>query len=1112
MSNRNTRIRDNHDRGTVGDFLKANIENGSSLSVVSAYFTIHAFEALKAHLWKIDQLRFLFGEPNFINSLDPEKTDEKIFRIVDEGLKLHNQLQQRPIAKACAKWIKEKVEIRSTRQSNLLHGKMYHIANNDAEKAIMGSSNFTVRGLGLSPPHDNIELNLEVEDDQDRRDLKAWFDDVWNDQDHIADVKDDVLLYLEQLYRNHSPEFIYYKTLFHLFERFLDDQEEWGLLTEPMQLVDTAIWKALFEFQKDGVKGAINKILQHNGCIIADSVGLGKTFEALAIIKYFELRNSNVLVLCPKKLRDNWTIYQVQNKSELNPFLADRFGYTVLSHTDLSRDEGKSGDIELATLNWGNFDLVVIDESHNFRNNTPNKRDEDGNLIRMSRYQRLMESIIRSGVKTKVLLLSATPVNNDLKDLHNQIHFLTEERDDAFRDSLNINSLRETLSTAQSTFAAWAKKHSERKTSDLLEELNTGFFKLLDGLTIARSRRHIEKYYKDSLQKLGGFPERHQPKSVYSDIDLLDSFMSYDELNDEISNYQLSLFTPSKYVLPEYHSQYEAQRIQHFTQQIERENYLIGMMKVNFLKRLESSVQSFTITLERTLKKIEELKGRIRRFQQFREKNSDVDLEDIEIDALEDEELQAAMQVGEKLVFKMAHLDVESWLMDLEQDQDQLELPYLFAKDITADRDAKLAKLKELIAEKVKNPTTDKEGRPNPKVLVFTAFADTAAYLYDALYHWANKELGIHIAMVSGGSSGCKTTFSRNEFSHILTNFSPVSKRRSQMQSMPQEGEIDLLIGTDCISEGQNLQDCDYLINYDIHWNPVRIIQRFGRIDRIGSINDSVQLVNFWPTPDLNRYINLKNRVEARMALVDITATQGDNLLASEKIQDVITDDLQYRDRQLLRLKDEILDLEDFDENAALSEFTLDDFRLELIKYLESNRKQLEDVPLGLYTVVPAPSVSSIITPGVIFCLKQKEDSMENEQINPTQPYFLIYIREDGMVRFTFARPKQILEMYRLLCAGADTAYDNLCSLFDRGTNNGADMTPYSDLLQKAVNSLSHTYDKRAISNLLSGRGGVLPPKAEHIRQTTDFELITWLVIKDPDSSNHQKIPLETQS
>ncbi len=1093
-------IRDNHNRGTVGEFLKSKIQNGSSLSIVSAYFTIYAFDALKESLSGIDELRFLFGEPRFVKSLDPEKIDKKAFKIEDEGLQLQNRLEQKRAAKECAEWIKKKVQIRSIRAQNLLHGKMYHIAHNGIEDAIMGSSNFTVRGLGLSQTISNIELNLEVDSNRDRRDLKAWFDELWDNKELVEDVKANVLLYLEQLYQNHAPEFIYYKTLFHIFEQYLDEQESSGLLTEQMQLVDTEIWNALFEFQKDGVKGAINKIRQHNGCIIADSVGLGKTFEALAVIKYFELQNDRVLVLCPKKLRDNWTIYQAQNNSELNPFLKDRFGYTVLSHTDLSRDGGKSGDIDLGTINWGNYQLIVIDESHNFRNNTPGKRDEDGNLIRKSRYQRLMEDIIQSGIKTKVLLLSATPVNNDLKDLRNQIYFFTEDRDDAFRESLGIISLKETLTTAQRRFNEWANQSGvHRQTTALLEQLSSAFFKLLDELTIARSRKHIEKYYQDSLKELGGFPDRSKPISVSPDIDLKKRFMSYDELNGEISNYQLSLFNPSKYVLPEYQSQYDTQQIRNFTQS-DREHYLIGMMKVNFLKRLESSVHSFAITMQRTIKKIEALEKRIRRFQEFRDDNPDLDLEEIEIEALEDEELQEAMQVGRKLVFKMAHLNVDKWLEDLKRDKEQLVLPYLFAKDITPDRDAKLAKLKELIAEKVKNPTITKNDQPNRKVLVFTHFADTATYLYDALRQWATNELEIHIAMVSGGSEN-KTTFGRNEFSNILTNFSPIAKKRAQMESMQQDDEIDLLIGTDCISEGQNLQDCDYLINYDIHWNPVRIIQRFGRIDRIGSINHRVQLVNFWPTSDLNRYINLKNRVEARMALVDIAATQGDNLLEPEEIQGVIADDLKYRDQQLLRLQEEVLDLEDFNESIALNEFTLDDFRIELMKYIESNRQLLEDAPFGLYAVVPTKPGYSMIDNGVVICLRQKGDSTGNEKINPLQPYFLVYIREDGEVRFTFAQPKQILEMYRLLCENAKNPYEELCALFDKQTDNGANMTQYNDLLEKAVRSLSRTYQKRAIGNLLSSRSGVLPKKQQQVSQTTDFELITWLVIK---SENQQ--------
>ena len=1098
MSNLKSSIRDNHARGNVGDFLKSKIEDGSSLSIVSAYFTIHAFQALKESLTKIKELRFLYGEPRFIKNLDPEKTDKKAFKIEGEaeGLKFDDLLKQNWVAKSCAAWIREKVEIRSIQQSNLMHAKMYHIAKNGVEDAIVGSSNFTVRGLGMSATDNNIELNLEVDSNRDRSDVKSWFDEIWDDKELVEDVKDEVLSYLEQLYQNNTPEFIYYKTLYHVFERFLGEQEKSGLLAEDVQLVDTVIWNTLFEFQKDAVKGAINKIQQHNGCIIADSVGLGKTFEALAIIKYFELLNNRVLVLCPKKLRDNWTEHRAENNSELNQFLKDRFAYTVLSHTDLSRDGGRSGDINLETINWSNYDLVVIDESHNFRNNTPGKKDEDGNLIRKSRYQRLMEDIIQSGIKTKVLLLSATPVNNNLKDLRNQIYFLTEGQDDAFLKSLGIESLQRTLGDAQRIFTDWAKQQDNRQTRDLLERLSSTFFKLLDELTIARSRKHIEKYYPASLKELGGFPERNKPISVYTDIDLQGQFMSYDELNEEISKYQLSLFNPSKYVLPEYTSKYDVGRqIGQFTQS-DREHYLIGMMKVNFLKRLESSVHSFGITMGRTIEKIERLEKRIKRFQAFREENPDMDLEDVDIEALEDEDLQEAMQVGKKLIFKMAHLDTERWLEDLQHDREQLELPHLYAKDVTGDRDAKLAQLKQLIAEKVKQPPKNKEGKPNRKVLVFTAFADTAQYLYEALEQWATEELGVHIGMVSGGTSGNKTTFGRTEFSNILTNFSPKSKNRHLMKSMPQDEEIDLLIGTDCISEGQNLQDCDYLINYDIHWNPVRIIQRFGRIDRIGNSNNSVQLVNFWPTPDLNRYIKLKNRVEARMALVDIAATQGDNLLEPEGVQELLEDDLKYRDQQLLRLKDEVLDLEDFNESVALNEFTLDDFRIDLMNYIESNRQTLEDAPFGLYTVVPPDPEYQMMTKGVIFCLRQKGDSEGNEQINPLQPYFLVYIREDGEVRFTFAQPKQILEMYRLLCADVKKPYEDLCTLFDQQTNNGTNMTLYNDLLQKAVDSLSRTYRKRAIGNLLSGRGGRLVKQQKQIRNITDFELITWLVIQ----------------
>ncbi|MBI4660665.1 MAG: DEAD/DEAH box helicase, partial [Verrucomicrobia bacterium] len=949
-----------------------------------------------------------------------------------------------------------------------------------------------------------------------------------------------------QVYQNHAPEFIYYKTLFHIFEKFLGDARKTDADLGKTTLFDTEIWKALFDFQKDGVKGLINKILAHNGCILADSVGLGKTYEALAVIKFFELRNERVLVLCPKKLHPNWMVYRLNDL--LNPFTADRFRYDVLFHTDLSRADGITGNgIDLATLNWGNYDLIVIDESHNFRNNTPGRRDEQGNIIRRSRYERLMDDIIRSGVRTKVLLLSATPVNNDLKDLRNQIAFISADHDGAFREAIGIASVKETLRQAQAHFTNWAKQPpAKRRTSELLLRLGSDFFKLLDELTIARARKHVQKYYAHEMERLGGFPKRVKPVSISPEIDSQRRFLTYDKLNEEMEGYKLSLFAPSRYVKDEFKPIYQTPTRDPFTQ-ADREKFLIGMMKVGFLKRLESSVQSFEITMDRTIAKIDQLEQKIARFQSMQKGTDEVAADELTLGFDDDEDLRDALEVGGKFKYKLEHLHLDKWLKDLKHDKQQLIILHLSAKDITPDRDNKLTELKTLIAEKARQPSKNKEGKLNRKVLVFTAFADTANYLYEHLHEWARKELGLHSALVVGSGEN-RTTFQPqgfqrlSEYNHILTNFSPIAKRRAKIPTMPQEGEIDLLIATDCISEGQNLQDCDYVVNYDIHWNPVRIIQRFGRVDRIGSLNPTVQLVNFWPTPNLNQYISLKHRVEARMALVDIAATLEDNLLKQDELQDLIKDDLRYRDRQLLRLKDEVLDLEDLAETISLTEFTLDDFRIDLLKYLETNRATLEAAPFGLYTVVPPHEQIKAIAPGVIWCLKQvgQASSLPVErasgpaashslalprgegqgegqsavplahpmgegsgvravtQVNPLQPYFLVYVLDDGNVRLGFAQPKQILGIYRDLCAGKTTPYDDLCTLFDQQTADGSNTALYDNLLKKAVASIVATFRKRVAAGLQTGRSFKIPDQKDQASDTTDFELATWLVIKKP--------------
>ena len=1086
--------------GTVANFLKDKIQDGASLSFVSAYFTINAFNALRDSLTGIDNLRFLFGEPDVVGGMDPSKTESKAFRLTEEGLGLCNELSQNEIAKTCAEWIEKKVQIKSVRKTNFLHGKMYYIEKDGSEDAIIGSSNFTVRGLGLSGKASNIELNLEVDSKSDCTDLKTWFDNLW-ESDQVVDVTAEVLRNLENAYQDKDPEFIYYKTLYHLFEDILADVGDTEFAEANPSFLQTEIWQKLFAFQKHGVQACIQKLKAYNGCIIADSVGLGKTYEALAIIKYFELRGANVLVLCPKKLEQNWLLYSKRYSRKRNPFKDDPLWYTVLAHTDLSRDNGISNGIELAELDWGAYDLVVIDESHNFRNRPANSVDKYGR-VRKSRYNKLMEDIIQSGGKTQILMLSATPVNNRLTDLANQICLITEDEDDAFRKT-GIPSIRGTLNAAQSRFDTWTAETEQmseksQKQESLAESLNADFFALLDRLTIARSRTHVINFYDNATEEVGQFPDRKPPKSIFPEIDLQGKFPTYQTISHQIDGYKLARFIPSNYIRKECRHHYGERLLQ------QREFNLIGMMKVNFLKRLESSVHSFTTTLERTVKEIAELESKIEDFLNGEdEKEAGFDpLAEAEKEYGDDEDydLQTGIEAGKNQFYPFEHLNLDAWLADLRDDRMQLDKIYRIGNNITPARDAKLEQLKQLIATKGQNPTKNRDGKENRKVLVFTAFADTANYLYDNLRKWATETLNIESAVVTGGAS--RSELVRNDFDEILTNFSPISKEREESETDGENtnSEIDLLIATDCISEGQNLQDCDYLINYDIHWNPVRIIQRFGRIDRIGSKNEKIHLINFWPTPELDAYINLKPRVEARMALVNLTATGDDDLLSlkeKESMEQVWT----HRDEQLRRMQTEILDFEDIEEQLNLNQFTLDDFRAQLLDYLRQNEAKLRDAPLGLYAVTTPFTHDGIpvnIKPGVIFCLKQTsegEDSEEGKKLNPIHPYYLVHISEDGEISIGFTNPKRILERFSALCVGKINPDRDLCHCFNEEIDNGNDMTIYEMLLDAALNSIRAEYNRKVNDQLDASADALLPTADSQITEKTEFELVTWLVI-----------------
>ena len=1077
-------IRDNLLRATVHEFLEQEIQNGSELSIVSAYFTIYAYEKMQHHLHKIDGLRFLFGDPDFVKRMDPNNTDKKSFEITDEGLMLNQQLRQKPLAKACAEWIKDDmIEIRSTRESKLIHGKLYHIANNGVEKAILGSSNFTVRGLGLSSNTSNIELNLEVDSDRDRTDLKAWFDELWNNDELVEDVKDKVLAKLKQIGQDHPPELIYYKTLYELFREEIETRQTNEQSLEDVHLYDMKIWEKLYAFQKDGAKSVIARLLQHNGCILADSVGLGKTYTALAVIKFFELRNERVLVLCPKKLRENWDLYPAYNAQDNNEFLDDKFTYTVLSHTDLSRYTGESGSVSLEHFNWSSFDLIVIDESQNFRNDSKPRADSDGDF-RHTRYSRLLEEVIKDGTKTKVLMLSATPVNTSLTDLRNQIYLMTEKREDVFRNSLGISNIGNLIKQTQKAFKVWEEEGTRNKT-ELFNTLGVDFFHLLGGVSIARSRKLIKKYYADEIERIGNFPKPQQPTNRHPQTDLKGE-LSYKALADQIGDFELTIYRPSSYVVSETAKERladEKKRLR-FNQE-DREKFLIGMMQTNFLKRLESSAHSLSETLERTINKHDEMIEKIERFEQHK------DIPNAQADILpdEDEDDEEFLINRARNPYHLKELDCTRWKQDIVKDKETLTVVWEKVKSITPARDGKLKEVKADILKKMQDPRKDKNGNTNRKLLIFTTFKDTAEYLYDNLTKLAS-ELGLEMAMVSGDKT--QATCGQNNFNAILTNFAPWGRLRKDTA----DDNIDLLIATDCVSEGQNLQDCDTVLNYDIHWNPVRIIQRFGRIDRIGSRNSNIKMINYWPTEDMEVYLRLRNRVESRMALADATASGDDDPL-NESTYEQAQMELNFRDKQLEQLREEIIDLDEMSDGVVMSDFTLDYFFAQLLKYLERNREKLDATPDGAYAVTN--NESNPTEKGVIFFLRLQNAS-ENKQENtasPIHPYYTVYVRNNGDIRYGCINAKQVLDLFEASAVGKEEVNDDLCLQFDQETEYGENMEHYNKLLDTVISHITRSHTKTQTQAIRSGspRDTRLTSASKSPKDSDDFKLVTWLVI-----------------
>ena len=1048
----------------VIDLIRPKICKGHQLDVVSPVFSLFAFAELMRELDELSRCRLVLPS-----------TDSELGILGSSADRAdRNRLQSRWLARRLIRWAQEKTEVRRALGSVPQSAFVLRDTTAHPLQALLGSLSFSTEGLGLTPGNP-MSLIQASETPEEAALLSQWFDSHWSALEVEVASKPALISILQELAVHRDPFIIYTLILYHVFRDRGDDLDEERIVKSATGIRNTVVWKKLFKFQRDGVVGAIDKLNRFGGCIIADSVGLGKTFEALAIIKYHELRNDRVLVLVPKRLRDNWTLYKANDRRN---FLApDRFNYDVLNHTDLSRDGGLSGDIDLAHVNWGNYDLVVIDESHNFRNKrTPRQGGE-------TRYDRLMRRIIKEGVKTRVLMLSATPVNNRMADLRNQIAFATEGEDAALLDH-GIGSINNVTRLAQKQFNRWLDlSDNERAPSRLIEMLGFDYFTLLDLLTIARSRKHIQKYY--GTAETGRFPDRLKPINIKSDVDGAGRFPPIREINLEIRRLNLAAYAPLRYVLPHKQEAYdkkystEIRGGEGFFRQADREESLIHLLRVNVLKRMESAVPSFALTVERQLRDVEATLARI---ENHHEEVEEIDIGDVDLD----DPAFESLLVGRKVKVLLKDVDLIRWKQDLIEDRNRLANLHAAAAQVDATRDAKLAALRKMIEYKCRNPLNP----GNRKVIVFTAFADTARYLYDQLAPWARKTLGVDSALVTGTGSNQTTRHGlRKDLASLLSAFAPRSKERPE--ELADEGELDLLIATDCISEGQNLQDCDWLINYDIHWNPVRIIQRFGRIDRIGSPNDRIQLVNFWPNMELEEYINLEQRVSGRMVLLDISATGEENLIEQQSGNQM--NDLEYRRKQLLKLQDAVIDLEDLSSGVSIADLTLTDFRIDLAQYLKAHPGVLENLPLGACAVTTTTEAE--IRPGIIFCLRAEGDAAKRrvEDGYPLAPHYLVHVGDDGVVVLPYTQAKQIFDRLKRLCLGRDLPDAGACARFDETTKQGEDMRSAQKLLATAVASVVGKSEERAVASLFSP-GGTHALKGE-FAGINDFEVIAWLAI-----------------
>ena len=1067
----------------LGDDIAARLGANASVYVASSGFSLSAFEHLADELESVKSVRFIFTAPAFLPQdavKEKIKKERREFFIPGVGeacllgteyeIRLRNRLMQKAVAKRCGQWIRKgNVKFACVSEFGQIQD-MFIVETEAGSVVYLPFTGFTADALGYERGQFSSAISTRM-GGSFATPFKARFSDVWFGGS-LRDVTDQLSEYISNVYRDNEPELVYFLVLKYLFEEALKDFDEDTMPNAGVGFEESLVWKKLFDFQHDAAIAIINKLEKYSGCILADSVGLGKTFTALAVIRYYELRNKNVLVLCPKKLESNWNIYN-KPMYRNNPFASEKLRYDVLCHTDIQRERGQSNGLDLARVNWGGYDLVVIDESHNFRNDNGQYLDKE------TRYQMLMRKVMREGVKTKVLMLSATPVNNRFNDLKNQLRLAYGGGADEMNKVLGSDkrTVDAIFRDAERAFGAWSENDASLRTAEaLFKMLPSDFLELLDAVTIARSRKHIERFYNTSA--IGKFPEHLPAQSEQCPISTDPTAVTIKELNNALIARSFCVYTPTMYILPSRKKYYDDLTATHTRRggtihQEGREFTLKNLMVINVLKRLESSVYSFRKTLTSILAKNESLLDRL-------ERGGRIDFGgDEPVEGLEDEDEIATLSVG-KHEIDIKDLDVESYKHDLKADIAAFKDILSRIEPIDSAHDAKLKRLKEIIETKTLAPFNG----GNRKLLIFSAFADTAGYLYQELAPMLKREYDIDCGIVTGKDSPKATLeLDAADFQEVLSRFSPISKERSDFNTS--DGCIDVLFGTDCVSEGQNLQDCDCVVNYDIHWNPVRIIQRFGRVDRIGSRNERVKLINFWPDMDLNEYINLTDRVKNRMQAVNIAGTGYDNPLAEG-------DDVGFRDEPLGRMMNgEIVDMESLKTGVSITDLGLNEYALALKKYMAAHLA-FGNLPPGINAVIEAKPEDGLV-PGVIFFLRNRDERLRNEA-NYFHPFYTVYLASDGSIIKDSTQGKQVIELLRKGCEGKSEPISDLCKVFNRETRDGIKMDAYSALLSKAIDTIADSKTESDVDSLFNAtETTALEGDCSHI---DSFELMAFFVVK----------------